>query len=165
MARIRVYRNEADGEDFPRMCMRCGQPAECDVTHTFAWMPGWVHVCILLGLVPWLVVMLVTRKTMRVVVPLCLQHAGHWRVRRLYVWLGLVFWIAAFIALGVSASELPEDAIGPLLGACLLGGLAWLIAGVILMNNAIKAVDIRERRMDLANVNRDFAEVWNDMAE
>ncbi len=40
MARIRVYRSEADGEDFPRLCMRCGQPAECDVPQTFAWVPG-----------------------------------------------------------------------------------------------------------------------------
>jgi hypothetical protein len=165
MARIRVYRNEADGEDFPRVCMRCGEPAECDVSQTFAWVPGWVHVCILLGLGPWLILVLVMRKTMRIVAPMCLEHAGHWRVRKLYAWLGLLFWIAVFVGIVVAADEIPERVMAPIILACLLGGLVWLISALVLMNNAIKAVEIRDRCMDLANVDRDFAEVWNDMEE
>jgi hypothetical protein len=165
MARIRVYRKEADGEDFPRMCMRCGQPAECDVPQTFAWMPGWVHVCILFGLLPWLLVALLSRKTMRVVAPMCLEHAGHWRVRKLYVWLGLLFWLAAFVGIAVAADYLPEDLVVPLVFACVMGGLVWLIVGLILMNKAIKATDIRERYVVLVNVDKDFAETWNDMVD
>jgi uncharacterized membrane protein YkvI len=160
-----VYRDEADGEDFPRLCMRCGEPADCDVKQTFAWMPSWVNVCILLGLLPWLVVMSLTRKTMRVVVPMCERHAGHWRVRRLYVGLGLLFWLAVLVGLCAVGDELPEDILFPLIGVSLLGALVWLVVGVILSNRAIKASEIRDRRMDLVNVHRHFADVWNDMDE
>src|SRR4051794_21611027 len=93
MAKIRIYNREANGKYFPRLCKRCGQPADVDVPQTFAWMPGWVHILILVGLVPWFVVCFVMRRTMDVVAPMCLEHAGHWRVRKLYVWLGLVFWL------------------------------------------------------------------------
>jgi hypothetical protein len=145
--------------------MRCGEPAECDVPHTFAWTPSWVPILLLAGLAPWLIVMLVTRKTMHVVVPMCLRHAGHWRVRLLYLWLGLFFWIAFFIGLGVIWKDLPEEFGTPILLACILGGLAWLIAGAILTKNAIKASDIRERRMELVNVHKDFARAWTDATE
>jgi hypothetical protein len=162
MAKIRVYRNEADGEDFPRLCMCCGQPAECDVPQTFAWMPGWVHVFILFGLAPWLVAALVMRKTMRVVAPMCSQHAGHWRTRKLYVWLGLLFWIAYATALILFWDKLPESAQGPAILVGMIGSLVWLISAAIYANGAIKASDIRERGMELVNVNRDFADAWND---
>src|SRR5215470_12291730 len=129
MARIRVYRSEADGEGFPRLCMRCGQPAECDVPQTFAWMPGWVHVFILIGLLPWLIAALVTRKTMHIVAPMCQQHAGHWRVRKLYIWLGLLFWVALFVVIAVFADQLPAGVVEPLIFASLMIALIWLVTG------------------------------------
>jgi|SRR5579883_220829 len=163
MARIRVYRHEADGEDFPRICMRCGQPAECDVPQTFAWMPAWVHVFILMGLLPWLLAALITRKTMRIVAPMCFQHAGHWRNRKLYVWLGLLFWIAYFIGLVAYGDALPERARGPMILVGIFGGLAWLISAAIYANGAIKAAEIRDKGMELENVHKDFAREWNEM--
>lgn len=163
MSRIRVYRREADGEDFPRICMCCGQPAECDVPQTFAWMPGWVHVFILLGLLPWLLAALLTRKTMRVVAPMCLRHAGHWRNRKLYMWLGLLFWIAYFIGLAAYGDRLPESAKGPVILVGIMGGLAWLISAAIYANGAIKAAEIRDKGIELANVHKNFAREWNEM--
>jgi hypothetical protein len=165
MARIRVSRREADGEDFPRLCMRCGQPADCDVSQTFAWMPGWVFVFLLLGLVPFLIVALITRKTMHVVAPMCHNHAGHWRVRKLYVWLGLLFWIALGIALIALGDQLPDTVKGPAILAGLLGGLVWLISAAVFAHGAIKASEIRDRGMDLVNVHRDFADAWNSWGE
>ena len=165
MARIRIYRREADGEDFPRLCMRCGCEADCDVPQTFAWNPGWVWVFIFFGLLPLLIVMLVTRKTMHLVAPMCRDHAGHWRVRKLYVWLGLLFWIAFWIAFAVLDNSLPNAAKGPLVGLGLCGGLIWLVSAAIFANGAIKAAEIRDKGMDLVNVHRDFADAWNDAYE
>jgi hypothetical protein len=162
MARIRVYRNEADGEDFPRLCMKCGQPAECYVPQTFAWMPGWVHIFILFGLLPWLILALVMRKTMRIVAPMCHQHAGHWSVRKLYVWLGLLFWIAFAVALVAFGDALPEDMTGPAILGGIVGALVWLISAALFLNNAIKPVDIREKGMELVHVHPNFADEWND---
>jgi hypothetical protein len=165
VARIRVYRSEADGEDFPRLCMKCGRPAECDVSQNFAWMPSWVHILLLAGWLPWLVVALVTRKTMRVVAPMCRQHAGHWRVRRLYVWLGLLFWLAYAVALVAVGGRLPESAMGPAILFGIFGGLAWLVTAAVFASKAIRASIIREKRMDLVNVHREFADAWNDAME
>jgi len=165
MAKIRIYRREADGDDFPRLCMRCGCEADCDVSQTFAWMPGWVFVLLLGGLLPFLIVALLTRKTMRVVAPMCQAHAGHWRVRKLYVGLGLLFWIAFGIALGALNKDLPDAAVGPLVLFGIFGALAWLVSAVVFTNGAIKASEIRDKSMDLVNVNRDFADAWNDAVE
>lgn len=165
MARIRVYRDEANGKDFPRMCMCCGRPAEVDVPHNFAWMPSWVMIFIFFGLLPWLLVMFFTRKTMRVVVPMCLQHQGHWRVRMLYVWLGLLFWITYVIALVVSNDEIPTGTMTILIVAGLLGALVWLVSAAIWMNNAIKPLEIRDKGIELTNVNKNFAHAWNKMID
>ena len=162
MARVRIYRDEAGGDDFPRLCMRCGAPADCDVPQTFAWMPAWVHVLLFVGLLPWLVVSLALRRTMRVVAPMCEAHRGHWRVRKLYVWLGLLWWVAVCVALGVFWDQLPKDVTGPAVMAVLFGGLIWLIVGLVLAQSAIKAADIRERRMDLVGVHKNFATAWKD---
>jgi hypothetical protein len=165
MARIRVYRSEADGADFPRMCMRCGEEAECDVPQRFTWTPSWVPICILLGLLPWLIIMLATRKTMRVVVPMCARHSWHWLSRKLYVWLGLLFWATIGICLLIIGDLIPSNLDGPIACAYFGGGFVWLISALIVTNGAIKAREIRERSMDLVNVDRDFADIWNDMVE
>jgi hypothetical protein len=144
--------------------MRCGQPAECDISQTFAWTPSWVMILIFMGLGPWLIVSIMLRRTMRVVVPMCMQHAGHWRNRQLYVWLGLLFWIAYFIALIVGGEHLPEVVKIPVIVFGLCGGLVWLVSAAIYSNNAIKASEIRDKGIELVNVNRDFADEWRDIA-
>jgi hypothetical protein len=171
MAKIRIYRHEADGEDFPRMCMRCGRAADCDVPQTFAWMPAWANALILLifvgllGLVAWIIASITVRKTMRVVAPMCLRHAGHWRVRKMYVLFGLLSWIAFGVALVVFADALPSGSKGPVILGGIFGAVAWLISAALVMNGAIKASEIRDKGMDLVNVHRDFADAWNDAAE
>jgi hypothetical protein len=167
MAKIRIYRHEAGGEDFPRLCMKCGAPADCDVPQTFAWMPGWVMALILLfmvvgllGFVVWIIVSLTTRKTMRIVAPMCYRHAGHWRVRKLYVWLGLIFWVAFGVALVAFSDHIPKDAMGPVILGAFGGMLLWFVSAGVLMNGAIRASDIRDKGMELIHVHRDFADEW-----
>ena len=165
MGRIRVYRPEAGGKHFPRMCMRCGQPAEVDVQQTFIWMPGWVSILILAGLAPWIIVGLLLRRTMRVVVPMCHRHAGHWWKRKLFVWLGLVFWIVFGIALVTFSDRIPKDSMGPVILSAFAGMLMWFLIAGLLMNNAIRAAEINDKRVDLVNVNRDFADEWSVIAD
>jgi hypothetical protein len=61
MAKIRIYRYEADAEDMPRVCMKCGEETDDIRPQTFAWMPAWVHVLLFVGLLPWLLAALLTR--------------------------------------------------------------------------------------------------------
>lgn len=163
MAKVRVYRDEAGGELFPPRCMRCGADADVTRTQTFSWMPGWVHVLIFVGLLPWLIVCLVMRKTMRVAVPLCGRHANHFLTRQLYIWLGMGFWVVYAIALAVLAKQLGEDLTIALFAGLVFGGLLWLIVGLVLMNGAIRAGHMTKSWVELVNVDRDFADEWQEM--
>ncbi|HEY1187778.1 MAG TPA: hypothetical protein VGE74_08980 [Gemmata sp.] len=162
MARIYVSKKEARGDYFPQLCMRCGQPADCEVSHTFAWMPAWVHVLLLCGLAPWLVVALITRKTMRIVAPMCRDHRGHWQFRLWYAWLGLPTWIGLIVLLIAVWKQVPKGAEGPLVLGVMVGMLLWLVIGLVLAHGAIKAAEITDRGMDVVNVHREFAEAWRE---
>jgi hypothetical protein len=61
------------------------------------------------------------------------------------------------------ARKLPDQAIMPIVAVSLVAAFFWLIGGLILMNGAIKPAEIRERGMELVNVNKAFAREWNDM--
>ena len=163
MAKIRVYRREAGGKYFPRVCMKCGREADRDVPNTFTWVPSWVHVLILLGLAPWLIVALVMRKSMAVVVPMCDRHAGHWRVRKLYMWLGLLFWVVYAVGFVVLENRVPEAARTPLALAGIIGSLVWLVSMAIFMYSAIRANTITDDWADLVGVDKEFAREWNSM--
>jgi hypothetical protein len=160
MAIIRIYHDEAERESFPSKCMRCGANSERLVPHTFTWMPSWVHVFIFAGLLPWLIVATMTRKTLRVAAPMCARHINHWRNRTLYIWVGLFCWVGLGILLALVAKDLPEDMVNPAVALCVFGSLIWLIVGVLLANGAIRAAAIGDFGVDLANVNREFAEAW-----
>ena len=90
---------------------------------------------------------------------------GHWRVRRMYVWLGLLFWIAVCVSLVAFGDQIPKDAMGPVILCVIGGGLAWFISAGVLANNAIKPTQIRDRDMLLVNVHKDFATEWNEMLD
>lgn len=164
MARIRVYRDETDGELFPEMCIRCGAAADADVDLdvNFAWMPGWVHLFIFMGLLPWLIAALILRKTMRVTLPVCQRHRSHWRNRRLYIGLGFLFWVVFAIALAIEWRDLPEEAASATPGFLVFGGLLWLIVGLFYVNGAIKPAKITDRWNELVGVNKDFAREWKE---
>jgi hypothetical protein len=145
--------------------MRCGGQAHARVPQRFAWMPGWVHIFILFGLLPWLVLALVTRRTMRVAAPMCRKHMNHWFRRKLYIWIGLIWWIGVAIVLLANTDELPANVVTPIVAASLLGALLWLIVGLILAQGAIRAAQIRESAIELANVNKEFALAWRVTCE
>ena len=161
MAKIRVYRDEAHGEEFPPLCVKCGGEEETTTTQRFVWVPQWVIVIILFGLLPWLIVMLILRKTMRLTMPMCNRHRNHWRNRKLYVWLGLLFWVVYGIALIVEWNDLPKDASSLALGILIFGGLGWLISAAIYSNSGIKPAEITDRYLELVGVNKAFAREWN----
>ncbi|MCI0699798.1 MAG: hypothetical protein L0241_01765 [Planctomycetia bacterium] len=165
MATIRVYKDEAHGDLFPRVCMRCGQLANHDVPQNFAWMPPWVHILLFAGLAPWLIVALILRKTMRVTAPMCDRHRGHWRIRKLYIGLGLLFWIALAIGLIAFSDQLPEDAVMPAFAFGIFGSLFWLVVGLFLVNGSIRATEITENRIELSNVHKAFAQAWREILD
>jgi hypothetical protein len=160
MATIRVYRDETGGEEFPPLCVRCGEGAVTTTRQTFAWMPGWVHLLIFAGWLPWLVVCLVLRKKMAVTLPVCDRHRNHWRSRKLYIWLGLLWWIAAGVATALLIDQVPKDVQPGVFGVLVFGGLGWLVGGLILVNASVKAAEITDRWIELTGVSKGFAGAW-----
>jgi hypothetical protein len=163
MATVRIYHGEAVEEEMPRVCMRCGAESELFRSQTFAWMPPWVHVLLFFGLLPWVIVALILRKTMRVEAPVCRRHANHWRARKLYIWLGLLWWIAYGVAVALVVDQVDQDAANVLVGVAVIGGLLWLVVGLLLVHGSIRAGEITNEWMDLVNVHREFAQVWKEI--
>src|SRR5215831_3550225 len=97
MATVKLYDDEVDEGQLPRICMRCGAPADLQKRKTFSWCPGWVHVLILVGLLPWLIVLLVLTKRKTVYVPLCNEHKNHWFVRTMITLSGLAVVFGFFV--------------------------------------------------------------------
>jgi hypothetical protein len=163
MATVRVNRDEADGDRFPRMCVRCGEDAGVSRWRRFAWMPGWAYVLILAGLLPWLLAVLFTRRTMAVMVPVCHRHVNQWRNLNLYMWLGLLFWIAYAVVAVLAVDELPGDAGTAVIAVGIFGALGWLVTGLILVQRSVRAGEITDRWIDLVGVHRDFAARWREI--
>jgi hypothetical protein len=91
---------------------------------------------------------------------MCARHVNHWLNRKLYIWLGLLWWIGVAVALAIFADNLPKETAIPVIGATVFGALLWLVVGLILAHGAIRAAEIRESGMELANVNKEFAQAW-----
>jgi hypothetical protein len=125
-------------------------------------MPGWVNLLIFLGCLPWLIVVLVTRKTMAVRLPVCDRHRNHWLVRKLFIWLGLVFWIVAGLGLAVLDRHLDNAVVYPAATVLAGGILMWLVAGLILANGGVRAGEITNDWIDLVGVDRSFADAWKE---
>jgi hypothetical protein len=162
MAKIRVYRDEAGGDEFPRLCVRCGEGADGDSTQNFSWVPEWVPILILGGLLPWLLVAMILKKSMRVTLPVCRRHRRHWLRRTLYIWLGLLGWVVAGVLAVVLLPQLPQDAVPVVLGVLVFGGLLWLIVGVVYTNSGIKPRQITDRWIELKGISPVFAEAWDE---
>jgi len=143
--------------------MRCGKPADGHVRQNFAWMPPWVNILIFVGLAPWLVVALILRKTMRVNAPMCSRHRGHWLTRKLFIGLGLLFWIALAVGLIAFGDRLPKEVVTPLMAFGLFGSLFWLITALLLVRGAIRATEITDDRIELSNVHKEFAHEWREV--
>ena len=163
MARIRIYEDEADGDEFPRRCVLCGRETTERVVNTFSWVPGWVNILILAGLAPWLILTMILRKSMSIALPVCFKHRHHWRNRRMYVWLGLVLWLVYAAGLLAISGELSANLRFAGIGVLVFGVLAWLLGGLIYTNSGIQPGEITDRWAELIRVNAEFADEWQEI--
>jgi hypothetical protein len=163
MATVRLYRQEATNPDtLPAVCMKCGEPATTTVRRTFAWTPPWVPIIILAGLIPYIIVAIILRKTMRVYAPMCSAHAGHWRNRSLFIWLTFLALVVICIGLGVYGANLEQHKANEYGILLFLGGfglfLFWLIVAAVVQMTAIRPNEITDREISLVRVAPQFRE-------
>jgi hypothetical protein len=161
MASITLYKEELRNPDtLPRLCMKCGAPAVTTVRRNFSWIPPWVIITILAGLLPYIIIALIFRKSAVVHVPFCAAHTWHWLKRSLIGWLGFLALIAAGIAFLVIGSNLnPQQAndYGFLLFMAWFGLLLVLIIIVsVLQTTAIRPTEITDKSVTLVRVAPQF---------
>jgi hypothetical protein len=101
-ARVTLTRAEAEQSILPEICMQCGAPAAGRREKQFSWNPGWVYLLLFCGLLPLVIVSLMTTKRIRLRAPFCDEHLNHWQWRTNYT---LVSFLALCL-LGVGAFAL-----------------------------------------------------------
>ena len=161
MATTRLTDYEVNRKLLPELCMRCGEPATTHKSRKFSWYPTWISTLIVVGvfcnaiLIVALVLALTMAKRMRIEVPLCDAHKNHWFYRGLIILLGFVGLLGI---LGFVIAFADKDFVGILVGALLVGFLAWLITVAICQSTAIRPTEITDRDITLKGVSDKFAE-------
>ena len=175
MAKVRITREEIERGLLPKVCALTGEPTDDTKRHGFLWQPAWVGVLFLAGLLPYVIVSLVLRKTMTVDVPLVREKHGHWLWRVLVGWGGILFFLALLVAGlvvggrsdrfdggGGGVGGVQATVGGVMFAVGIIGFLAALITAVVLNNYAIRAAEITDRSITLLGVHRHFRDALED---
>ena len=172
MATVKLYRGEVKQDRLPKVCMRCGAPADQQKYKRFSWYPGWVNILFLVGLLPWVIVALVLTKRMAVYAPMCSRHRNHWLVRSLIVVGGLVLVLGAAVAAVVLMASADRragpdsDSIGGYACVGTLGALLLLIVvAVIVQTTTIRPSEITDRTITLVGVAPEFKKALEELEE
>jgi hypothetical protein len=169
MATVQLSRREAEDDDLPDVCMKCGAPATTRISRAFAWYPEWVWITILAGLLIFVILALVLTKRMRVEVPLCDEHKKHWFNRNLAIW-GTFGILALLMVIGIGiavAAADPSDRDGnPVFGVICIGSLVclipWLTVVAIAHYSMIRPSEITDRSIRLTKVSDEFVDAVED---
>jgi hypothetical protein len=158
MALLRMRIWEAT-ERLPAVCMTCAQPANQLRDKRFSYNPPWIWIFLLVGgLLPLLIVYLVTVKRARVIAPLCDQHAGQWKRTNTVAALGFLG-VLGLIVLAIAANSGQGPSQMEWLWFLVLAGfLGWLIALVVVSRNNIRPYVITKEEIVLDRVHPDFVE-------
>lgn len=160
MPRLTLNRSETDSNNLPRLCMRCGAPAESTDRKQFAWHPQWVWLLLFAGLLPLLIVALIMTKRMWVEAPFCAQHRSHW-TRRKWLTIGSLLCgivLGAFILIAGSAAPNSDKIMGWACGATIFIGLAWFAFVIVLQTTSIEAREITDTHITLNRVADTFVQ-------
>lgn len=88
------------GASLPPMCVKCGQPVSGQyLNKNFSWHPSWVYLLILIGLLFYIILALVLRKTARVAIPFCHEHRSRRTNMYIIATVLLIAWIPEWIVL------------------------------------------------------------------
>ena len=113
----------------PNLCVKCAQPATVMKNKTYAWVPQWVAFLFVLGALPYLIVAMIIRKSIKLQVGMCAEHQKTQRTRKI-IGIVLLLLVVPFIAVMVQFGDNGAIA-GVFLGlAMFLTGLFYLVFGM-----------------------------------
>ena len=162
MGVVRLSRRQAEHDDLPRLCLRCGKPATVRRGKTFSKSQGWTFVTIFLGGLPYLLCCALFRDRLRVRVPLCDGHRNHFRWQAGILWGGVVLVGSMFAASLALIGCVPHDYES--LPFQISGGTfgAWML--ILLINRlwGIAAASVNDREAVLVGVSNRFAKACEE---
>lgn len=159
MARVTVP--NSDRRDFPHLCCVCGTTATQARSETFHWTPSWVLVFIFFGVVPWMFVAMLLRRTAKLVLPVCDRHVR--RSQRAW-WVAGVGLVVAFAA-GFGSDLVPANRQADVIAGAVLFGLFTLVVAVALADDRVRPKHIDDRSVTLDRVSDAFAEAVESGAQ
>lgn len=107
MAAVIITREQAEYDQLPHICLRCGNPATVRQDKTFSKRQEWTS-SILLGGLPSLLLGLVFRDRMAVRVPLCDKHKHHFHWQTGILWGGLAVVLTLLFACFAMIGNVPD---------------------------------------------------------
>jgi hypothetical protein len=139
---IGVFRDGKDlivtrGSQLPSYCVKCGGPARTVLQKKMYWHSSWLALLILLGLWPYLIIVLVVRTRMDLNLPLCAaDREKHRNLRRIAV--GILLTAAGLFLSCFYLSE-SNTVIALSLGlvGVLVAGIVWEVASSLLRSKFI----------------------------
>jgi hypothetical protein len=116
------------GAEFPDRCVKCNSPAMgYRLKRDLSWHPQLLYLMIIFpGLLFYVIVALIVRKTAKIQVPLCRRHRAARRRDIAIGWMGSLAGIAMMFSAAVVSDSLPEP-----------GGAVFVIAGIVTLLVAI----------------------------
>lgn len=158
MSTVRLHRGEAEGGKLPAVCMRCGEPAHAWKAKKFSWCPSWVIVLLFAGVPVYVIVALLLTKRMKVRVPLCEAHQGHWFKRDIFNLCYLVFIVGLVVgtimipsSLGVSKAT-QDTLFGWACLSTVLALVVWIVIYAVVDSQMIGPKEITDRGITLKGV-------------
>ncbi len=117
----------------PRRCVKTNEPTELSLTRQLSWHTPLAYLGLLLGVLPYVIVALMMRKTHRLRVPLTAQRIRRRRWEIALGWLLIVIGIYVIFS-GIDAGDRGNG------GALIAGGLVAILSGIIWINVAASPV-------------------------
>lgn len=166
MSAVRLRRREAERGHLPRVCVCCGEPATTTVTRKFAWHPFWVWLLLPVGLLPLIIVAIMTTKRMTVQIPFCESHEDHWswreRVHRRFFGV-LVLMLVGSVGVVVAAPR--QGDLCAVIGiGCAVVFLTWILTGLILQRMGIQVDEITDGAITLSKVSPEFVSAHREQS-
>ena len=147
---VRLGRYEAEQDQLPAVCLRCGAAAQCRMPKKCFWFPAWVSALIFAGFIPYVILHRVLGKELMLLAPMCKRHQFHWLWRQSVIVVGLVLLVGLFVAaLALPRRSVDMDVIGTGFGMGLLG---WGLLSLFIQATAIHAQEITDHSITLVGV-------------
>jgi hypothetical protein len=157
----------------PPVCVVCGQDAEEYHERELEWTPRWLFLFVFLclfGLLPWVILTNLLRRTAKIYIPFCENHLTYWVTRSFYKLLFVVIGagcMAAGLTTWLVANSLPSLRSSNLGGTGFMIGFAaflvFLLIAAIYRTQGIEVAEITHRNVTMINVHPAFIAELGEM--